>query len=232
LIAYFSHVIPKIQQFSKKLDDLTLLKNQNWVLIDESSDAKNVFIFRDKNQLLISKNGKVKKENWEYIGENNLLIDIDGESYLFKHGFLDENIFALKMDSKDNYIFLINESKDGLEINSVEDINLFLIENYLIKDWHKINSGLNDNYEIKKVKNKKAFLELLWETYKVRFNDSCKGEIYVSKTSKRAYFKDDLNYTSEMKRYYSNSEYCISALHQFLKTSEISKEGYEESVVS
>ncbi|ARV05987.1 hypothetical protein BTO04_04400 [Polaribacter sp. SA4-10] len=230
--AYFSNVIPKIQQFSKKFDDLTLLKNQNWVLIDESNDTKNVFIFRDKNQVLISRNGKVKRENWEYIGENNLLIDIDGESYLFKHGFLDENIFALKMDSKDTYVFLINESKYGFEINSVADINEFLIENYLINKQQITNNQLSNNYEIKKVKSKKAFFAPIRETFKVRFNDKLKGEIYVSKTSKKSYFIDSINYTSEMKRYYINSDYCISALHQFLKTGEISKVGLVESIIS
>ncbi|TYB76805.1 hypothetical protein ES677_09735 [Bizionia gelidisalsuginis] len=230
--AYFLNVIPKIQQFSKKLDDLTLLKNQNWVLIDESNDNKNVFIFRDNNQVIISKNGKVKRENWEYIGQNNLLIDIDGESYLFRHGFLDENIFALKMDSKDNYVFLINESKYGFEINSVADINDFLIDNYLSKNQQSINSRLNNNYEIKKIKSKKAFFGPIWETYKVHFNDRLKDEIYVNKTSNKAYFIDGINYTSEMKRYYINSEYCISALHEFLKTGNISKDGLVESLIS
>ncbi|MCL7755160.1 hypothetical protein [Polaribacter sp. Z022] len=230
--AYFSNIIPKIQQFSKKINDLAILKNQNWVLIDESNDTKHVFIFRDNNQILISKNGKVKRENWEYIGENNLLIDIDGESYLFKHGFLDENIFALKMDSKDNYVFLINESKYGFEINNVSDINEFLIENYLSQNQNSLNAQISNNYKIKKVKNKRAFFGPIWETYKIRFNDRLKGEIYVSKTSKKAYFTDNINYTSEMKRYYINSEYCISALHQFLKSGKISKDGLVESLIS
>lgn len=68
------------------------------------------------------------------------------------NGFLDENIFALKMDGKDNYVFLINESKYGFEINSIADINDFLIENYLSKNDQSINTRLNNNYEIKKVK--------------------------------------------------------------------------------
>jgi|TARA_B110001450_G_scaffold219862_1_gene215024 hypothetical protein len=232
LKTYFSNVIPKIQQFSKKLDDLTLLKNQNWVLIDESNDTKNVFIFRDKNQVLISKNGKVKRENWEYIGENSLLIDIDGESYLFRHGFLDENIFALKMDSKDKYVFLINESKYGFEINSVADIDDFLIDNYFGKNQQSLNTQINDNYKVKKVKSKRGFFGPIWETYKVRFDDRLKGEIYVSKTSNKAYFIDGINYASEIKQYYINNEYCISSLHHFLKTGKISKDGFVESVIS
>lgn len=56
------------------------------------------------------------------------------------------------MDGKDNYVFLINESKYGFEINSIADINDFLIENYLSKNDQSINTRLNNNYEIKKVK--------------------------------------------------------------------------------
>jgi len=227
---YFSNIIPKIQKYSKKLDDLTLLKNQNWVLIDDSSKIKNVFIFRDNNQVLISKNGKVKKKRWEYIGENNLLIELDGESYLFKHGFLDENIFALKMDSKTEYVFLINESKYEFELNNIQDINDFLIENYINNNSKSIDFNENNNsYEIKKINSKRFFLGSKTETYKVRFKDRLKGNIYVSKN--KAYFKDNKSYSSELKRYYENPESCISALHHFLKTGGISKDGYIESIL-
>lgn len=40
---FISDLIPKIQRFSQKLDDLTLLSNQHWVVIDEID--KNVYIF-------------------------------------------------------------------------------------------------------------------------------------------------------------------------------------------
>ena len=79
---YISNIIPRIQRYSKKLDDLTTLKNQNWVLIDESNNVKNVFIFRDNNQILIAKNGKVSKEKWEYLGDNTLLIEFNGVDIL------------------------------------------------------------------------------------------------------------------------------------------------------
>ncbi len=80
-------IIPKIQAFSKKLDELTLLTNQNWVSVNEINTSKTVFIFRTNNQLLISENGKIEKgATWEYIGNNSLIIDRQNESYLFKHG--------------------------------------------------------------------------------------------------------------------------------------------------
>jgi hemin uptake protein HemP len=93
---YISDIIPKLQRFSRKLDDLTYLTNQHWVVVDDINNIKSVYIFRTNNQLLISNNGKVSKANWEYLGNNSILIDKNDESYLFKHGFLDENILALK----------------------------------------------------------------------------------------------------------------------------------------
>ena len=128
---FISDLIPKLQRFSQKLDNLTLLTNQHWVVIDEINNNKNVYIFRTNNDLLISQNGKVEKAKWEYLGNNSLLIDKKEESFLFKHGFFDENILALKVDSKNEYAFLINENKYDGELNSIERIIDFLTKKYI-----------------------------------------------------------------------------------------------------
>lgn len=99
---FLSDIFPKLQRYSEKLDNLTLLTNQHWVCIDELSN-KTVYIFRSNNDLLISTNGKVEKAKWEYLGNKSLLIDRKEETYLFKHGFFDENILALKVDSNEEY---------------------------------------------------------------------------------------------------------------------------------
>ncbi|MEM0543415.1 hypothetical protein WFZ85_12370 [Flavobacterium sp. j3] len=128
---FISDLIPKLKQFSKKLDDLALLTNQHWVVVDDIGNNKNVYIFRANNDLLISQNGKVEKAKWEYLGNNSLLIDRKDESYLFKHGFFDKNILALKVDSKEEYAFLINENKYDGELNSIERVLDFLKKSYL-----------------------------------------------------------------------------------------------------
>lgn len=128
---FISDLIPKLQRFSQKLDNLTLLLNQHWVAIDDIGNNKTVYIFRTNNDLLISQNGKVEKAKWEYLGNNSLLIDKKEESYLFKHGFFDENILALKIDSKNEYAFLINENKYDGEVNSLDKVIEFLTKKYL-----------------------------------------------------------------------------------------------------
>ena len=134
---YISDIIPKVQRFSQKLDNLTLLTNQHWVVIDDITNTKNVYIFRQNNELLISQNGKVEKAKWEYLGHNSLLIDRKEESYLFKHGFFDENILALKIDSKNEYAFLVNETRFDQELNSLESIIDFLNQLYLKPEIRK-----------------------------------------------------------------------------------------------
>ena len=128
---YISDIIPRIQKFSQRLDNLALLTNQHWVVIDDIDKTKNVYIFRQNNELLISQNGKVEKAKWEYLGHNTLLIDRKDESYLFKHGFFDENILALKIDSKEEYAFLVNETKFDKELNSFLNIVEFLDKKYI-----------------------------------------------------------------------------------------------------
>lgn len=129
---YLLDIIPKIQRFSQKLNDLTVLLNKHWVILDEESMNKTVFIFREKNnQLLISNNGIIEKGTWDYLGNNSLLIDRESGSYLFKHGFIDENVLALKVDGKEEYALLVNEQWFEKQIKSLESILNFLNEKYL-----------------------------------------------------------------------------------------------------
>ena len=152
---YLTDLIPKIQRFSKKLDDLTTLTNQHWIVVDELMSVKNIYIFRSNNELLISVNGKVEKAKWEYLGNNSLLIDKKDESFLFKHGFLDENILALKVDSKEEYAFLVNENKYEGELNSFSTIIDFLTKKYIKNlNTNPLTKKLSPIYE-KKEKPKK-----------------------------------------------------------------------------
>ncbi len=146
---FISDIIPQIQRFSQKLDDLTILTNQHWVVVDEIDKSKNVYIFRKNNELLISSNGEVEKGRWEYLGNNSLLIDKKDKSYLFKHGFFDENILALKIDGRNEYAFLVNENKYDGELNSFNRVIDFLSRNYLNP---AIQKTIEAKYEIEKPK--------------------------------------------------------------------------------
>jgi hypothetical protein len=129
---FINHLIPRIQQYSRKLDDLTLLTNQHWVVVDEIANSKTVYIFRNNNELLISSDGEVEKGKWEYLGNNSILIDKQDKSYLFKHGFFDENVLALKVDGRDEYAFMVNENNYNGELNTIENVTHFLDNKYSV----------------------------------------------------------------------------------------------------
>lgn len=128
---FLADIFPKIQSYSQKLDDLALLSNKHWVSIDNINTNKTVYIFRDNNKLVVSTNGKVEKAKWEYLSNKSLLIDKKDECYLFKHGFLDQNIFALKVDSSNEYAVFVNEDNYMGDLNSIEKVMDFLNEKYL-----------------------------------------------------------------------------------------------------
>ncbi|MBF8963903.1 hypothetical protein I0P70_11645 [Pontibacter sp. FD36] len=140
---FISDLIPKIQRYSQQLDNLTLLTNQHWVVVDDNNDTKHVYIFRSNNELLISQNGRVEKAKWEYLGHDTLLIDRKDESYLFRHGFFDENVLALKTDGNSEYAFLVNESKYNGHLNTAAKVIDFLQTRYFVsQDQLTINSAL------------------------------------------------------------------------------------------
>ncbi|MCR8667089.1 hypothetical protein NO995_05305 [Aestuariibaculum sp. M13] len=156
---YFLDIIPKIQRFSQKLDDLTILTNKHWVIFNESSSEKNVFIFREKNnQLLISNNGKIEKGTWEYLGNNSILIDRDSGTFLFKHGFIDDCVLALKVDGVEEYVLLLNEEWLENQIGSLESIFDFLnkkyIEQKLDNSFTLPNISLSKENDLDKKNNK------------------------------------------------------------------------------
>lgn len=241
---YISDIIPRIQKFSQKLDNLASLTNQHWVVIDDIDKSKNVYIFIQNNELLISQNGKVEKAKWEYLGHNSLLIDRKDESFLFKHGFFDENILALKIDSKEEYAFLVNETKFDKELNSSISVVEFLNRKYIepaIKRSIQGQTGLmidntNEkdtstiylapNYILKKIADNNSLFGGLTEQYLVEFEDGKKGEIFHKQKNNLAYFKENNGFLSTSQHHYENRDFCINGLHHFLNTRKILKNGF------
>ena len=202
---FIADIIPKIQRFSQRLDDLTKLTNQHWVSLGDINQSKKVYIFRPNDQLLISDNGIVEKGSWEYLGNQSLLLNTKNENYLLKHGFFDENVIALKLDSTNAYAFFVNETKYEKELNNIDDILFFLEKTYLKSNSEKsgINSSqkstinqANDKFEYRKIGESKDF-DLIWGkhiVYNIEFASKKKGEVYKGAGTGKYFFS---NYTGQ-----------------------------------
>jgi hypothetical protein len=219
---FIADIIPKIQQFSQKLGDLNKLTNQHWVSLGDIADEKKVFIFRPNNQLLISVNGIVEKGSWDYIGNQSILIETKNENYLMKQGFLDENIFALKLDSTNAYAFFVNETRYKKELNNIKDILIYLESkcsssptipitlNRKLRNYSNLGGGLFPNYFEEPPIEQKQIFGTIFYTIFIHFEDSFSDYYcYYPKKDKYSYQK---NYKGAV--YFDSKEDCLKDLYE------------------
>lgn len=122
---FIESILPKISGFSEKLDKLTLIVDEPWVIIDDK-DIQTKLIFRKDNTLLISEDGNVTLGKWDLLNKaKSILLEINGSLKLYNHGFLDEGILILRIDGGNDYFVLVNQNKNP-ELN---------FENYLEKKY-------------------------------------------------------------------------------------------------
>jgi len=147
---YISNIIPSLARFSKKLDDITLLTSKHWVILNETTQIKSTYIFRNNKELIVSENGIVVHGTWDYLGFNKILLRFNNNSFLFQHGFLEDDILALQLDGMNKYAIFINEGRSDLN-------TLSRIDNHLNRKYLSAR-------ELPKVKEKEAEKEV-WDFY-------------------------------------------------------------------
>ena len=107
---YILDTINKLQRFSENLDVITILCNKSWCVFNDS-DEKEVYIFQEDGNLIISNCGKVTKGSWQYLSANkSIIINGNNQSYMLHPAFIDEVIFALNLDGTQQCVFMIDEN--------------------------------------------------------------------------------------------------------------------------
>jgi hypothetical protein len=105
------------------------------------------------------------------------------DSYLFKHGFFDENVLALKVDSSEEYAVFVNENKYDDELNSIDKVFDFLRQTYLdpsIKSKIEVSTGQDLN---SKTNKQTVYIETLkGETLKIisLINKTIGAKVYIN----------------------------------------------------
>ena len=183
---YFLDFIPSIIRSSRRLDDLTMIKNHHWVLINPESSDKTVLIFLSENRLKIVNNGIRRNSTWEILENSYLDIDLIEYGIIAKYVFVDEEFLILKIDSNEEHIAFINETRYGIELNTIDDIKRILKIKYpngRIEKHQLLFSFIKEHYTFKMG----SFSE-----YAVKFNNTVLATVYHS-SSKECYFIYELN---------------------------------------
>ena len=144
--------ISKTEQTSELFDQLLLLNHNNidpvkflgfsWISYClDSETTPSTFIFREeKQELLVVKDGKVKKGSWEILVLSNSLLINDGEQeLLFNIVFFGNVGLILKKENVDEYLFLIKRGKSNLQ-----DKSIGLIIKSFMDDYTTIQQQFND----------------------------------------------------------------------------------------
>ena len=140
---FLENILPKISSYSEKLDKLSILIDEPWVV--STNDQRFIkYIFRKDNTLLVSNSGSVVFGKWELLNRaNSLMIASENSTSLYNHGFLDEAVLVLKIDGGMDYFVLLNQNK-------IPSLNL---ENYF-KSKYFDEKAENQNSLIPKSRSK------------------------------------------------------------------------------
>jgi len=95
-----------------------------------------------------------------------------------------------------------------------------------------VNDAVNNsNYKTPEIKSQKKFIEKTFlssnERFDIEFIDGLEGSIFHKQNKKEFFIKDKSQYDwVTVKHYYEDFNYCINALHYYLKTGKRLDEGY------
>ena len=153
---YLKNIIPRIIEYSTKVDKIEKFIDKPWIFITKEG-KKEKYIFRRNNELLISKEGNITKGKWEFLDFDNSLI-IEGEDFnlLLNQGFIFKEIMILRKDGSSEDLFpLVNELAIGnLGIQEYLDSKIKQIENATDKRLTKRGEELKEHLSYEKLKIK------------------------------------------------------------------------------
>jgi len=127
---YLKSIFPKIINYSKKLDDFSVLTDKQWVVLSEDTNAREVWIFKNDGNLIISLDGIADKGTWDYFKEaKSIYIEVGKQNRLFNLAFVDDIALLMKLDGTNQVFAFANENKIQKEFKLLQ----YLDEKYVRK---------------------------------------------------------------------------------------------------
>lgn len=107
---YLFDTINRYKRFSEELDVKTAICNKSWWVFNDSGE-KELYIFNPDGKLDVIYSGRVTEGSWRYVSANkSIIVSANSESFMLDPAFLDNAIFALKLNGTDQYVFMIDEN--------------------------------------------------------------------------------------------------------------------------
>ena len=177
---YILSIPKRLKQKIDLLDAKAVLCNRSWEVFNDEG-VKQVFIFKEDESIIVSTNGEVEKGTWTLYPQNHsIVISLANTSKMFHPAFVDEIIFALQQDGKQDTLFLI----DSKEIALFPNRTLAELNAYFVKSEQKlIEEEKRSREEDEKLKKKKKEQEKAWlkrEALRKQVMSQCESEQVVA----------------------------------------------------
>ena len=171
---YLFDTINRYKRFSEKLDVQTAICNKSWWVFNDSGE-KELYIFNEDGTLDVSFGGRVTEGKWRYVSANkSIIVSANSESFMLDPAFVDNAIFALKLNGTDQYVFMIDENNTASFVPSTyrelmgyfdEKLNAILL---LEKARLEAKEIEKQRIEEERIKKEKTQLELYYQQKWIR----------------------------------------------------------------
>ncbi|MEM6515119.1 MAG: hypothetical protein AAF688_02970 [Bacteroidota bacterium] len=131
--------IPNLKPFDFDTHHDSLLLNQEWILVNGIDKKKSVYTFKEDNILKISEKENTTETTWTVDIKNVFSIETEDGIITVKAYFKDDDVLVLNHQDKKDIALFINESNYSTEVNTMEDVKIFLKEKYRKKVSKLIN---------------------------------------------------------------------------------------------
>src|SRR3569833_2750378 len=114
MLVYIRSVLPRLQQYSKRLDKTESFVDRKWVLIDEAENGHSYEFLRDKRVIMSVVMNGVDQEtrigSWELLPSERLIIHRP-EPLLLEQAFLGEGLLIFKESGTTKLPFSLYDPK-------------------------------------------------------------------------------------------------------------------------
>lgn len=148
--SFINSNLVKAKKYSQKKISKSYLTGCAWALASEMDNI--LYIFRDNNNLIVSKNGLVEKRTYELLIDNNsILIGDDEKTELYNIVLVQDDFLFLNKVSENRILRFVNQTKvkDLLKKDLIKMVNDTEKDynNIQVSSEPKYNTGYNPNVD-------------------------------------------------------------------------------------
>lgn len=127
---YLRNTIPNLKPFDYNRHYDSHFINKEWVLVNGISKKKSIYTFKEDQILEISGKSSAIKTSWTLSINNIFSIETEDGLIIVKAYFKDDDVLVLNHQNKQEFALFINTTNYTEDLNSIEDVQVFLREKY------------------------------------------------------------------------------------------------------